>query len=362
MNIRQDVHLAHFQLRSVLACPSRTYAYYPGPSGVNKVNLSSRKTVCAMKMHQFPAAGGRLSTLDAAHGVLMCGTFHGYYHLKSLDCENGTKFVEGQITDHFSGITNHIKIHQSRSSSSPVAAIASNDFGFRVMDIATQQFISQCRYDFALNCSALSPDNRLRVLVGDNANVLVTKADTGDPLQVLSGHRDYGFACDWSEDGLTVATGYQDRSVKIWDARRWCDSNGVSTPVRTIRSEMASVRGLRFSPLGSGRRVLVAAEEADFVNIIDTQTFLSKQTMDIIGEIGGIAFTDEGQKLNVLCCDVHRGGILQLERCGSRPELVLDDVAHHFGQSFAEDEDDGGRGRRMRRPPPILRDQELEPF
>ncbi|KAG6005196.1 hypothetical protein E4U21_000325 [Claviceps maximensis] len=326
MTIRRDVHLAHFQLRSVLACPSRTFAFYPSPTGINRINTASRKADCVMNMREFPAMGGAMSTLDAGCGVLVGGTFSGNYYVKPIDCDEKTRFTEGQITSDFSGITNHINVYRPRRSSGPVAAISSNDCGFRVMDITTEQFISETMYPFALNCSALSPDHRLRVVVGDHSSVLITNADTGEVLQQLSGHRDYGFACDWSEDGRTVATGFQDRDVKIWDARRWCNSSGISTPLCTIRSEMASIRGLRFSPLGSGRPILVAAEEADFVNFIDAKTFCSKQTLDVFGEIGGVSFTNEGQSLSILCCDTHRGGLLQLERCGRRPETIMDDI------------------------------------
>ncbi|RDA87981.1 hypothetical protein CP532_3409 [Ophiocordyceps camponoti-leonardi (nom. inval.)] len=324
INFRSDLSLAHFQLRSVLACPTRTQAYYTSPSGISRLDLSSRKAELAMNLRDyFPTMGAVVSTLDAAHGVLMGGTFNGDYYIQPLDHDG---LNEGQISP--DAITNHLRIHTPRRSSRPVASIASNDCGFRVLDIETDTFVSHASYDFALNCSALSPDRRLRVLVGDNANVLIVNADTGETLQELAGHRDYGFSCDWSEDGWTVATGFQDKAVKIWDARRWCDSSGNSTAVCTLRSEMAGVRGLRFSPLGGGRPVLVAAEEADFVNLIDAKTFATKQTMDVFSEIGGIAFANEGQELNVLCCDAHRGGLLQLERCGDgtaghrRPTLL----------------------------------------
>lgn len=365
MNIRQDVHLAHFQLRNVLACPSRTHAYYPSPVGVNRSNTISRTTDVIMSIRDFPTMGAALSSLDAACGVLMGGTFGGDYYLKSLDCDDKSRFTEGQITSDFSGITNHIKIYRPRRSCGPVAAIASNDCGFRVMDIGTEHFISESMYPFALNCSALSPDHRLRVLVGDSSEALITNADTGEVLQKLAGHRDYGFACDWSEDGRTVATGFQDRGVKIWDARRWCNSSGISTPLCTIRSEMASVRGLRFSPLGSGKPILVAAEEADYINFIDAQTFASKQTIDVFGEIGGIAFANDGQDINILCCDKHRGGLLQLERCGRRPEPLLENLEHHRLPRYrylAEDdeaqfEDKWARSRRS-----AFYDKTLEPF
>ncbi|KAJ4272271.1 hypothetical protein NW762_000982 [Fusarium torreyae] len=318
--VRQDVYLAHFQLRSVLACPSISQVYYPGTKGVNRINPVSGKTELALNNSHVTGLGALISTLDANHGAMFAGTFNGEYYLKSLDSEDKKNYSDGQITQNMGGITNHVQIHMPRRSSGPVAAISSNDEGFRVLDLSTEKFVMQSRYRFPLNCSRISPDGRLRVMVGDDFKVLITDADTGEIQQELSGHRDYGFACDWSDDGWTVATGFQDKGVKIWDARRWCDSRGVSTPLCTIRSEIAGVRNLRFSPVGSGERVLVAAEEADYVNIINAQTFAKKQTVDIFGEIGGIAFTNAGQDLNVLVSDRHRGGLLQLERCSVGPE------------------------------------------
>ncbi|KAM5373863.1 hypothetical protein ACJZ2D_006825 [Fusarium nematophilum] len=328
--VRQDVYLAHFQLRSILACPSQTQAYYPGARGVNRINPVSGKTEVALNNSVATGLGALISTLDANHGLLMAGTFNGEYYLKNLESEDKKTYSDGQITQSIGGITNHVQIHMPRRSSSPVAAISSNDEGFRVMDLATEKFVMQTRYRFPLNCSRISPDGRLRVMVGDDFKVIITDADTGEIQQELTGHRDYGFACDWSDDGWTVATGFQDKGVKIWDARHWCNSRGISTPLCTIRSEMAGVRNLRFSPVGSGPRVLVAAEEADYVNIINAQTFAKKQTVDIFGEIGGVAFTNDGQDLNVLVSDHHRGGLLQLERCGVGPEPFFRNTLQRF--------------------------------
>ncbi|KAF4333183.1 vegetatible incompatibility het-e-1 [Fusarium beomiforme] len=332
--VRQDVYLAHFQLRSVLACPSISQVYYPGRRGINRINPVTGKTELVLNNSHLHGLGALISTLDANHGAMFAGTFNGEYYLKSLDSEDKNDYAEGVITPNVGGITNHVQIYQPRQSSGPVAAISSNDEGFRLLDLTTQQFLMQSRYRFPLNCSRISPDGRLRVMVGDDFKVLITNADTGEIQQELSGHRDYGFACDWSDDGWTVATGFQDKGVKVWDARRWCDSRGVSKPLCTIRSEMAGVRNLRFSPVGSGQRVLIAAEEADFINIINAQTFSKKQTVDFFGEIGGIAFTNDGQDLNVLASDRHRGGLLQLERCGRGPEPFL---CHSWRRSRSRD-------------------------
>jgi hypothetical protein len=96
---------------------------------------------------------------------------------------------------------------------------------------------------------------------------------------------------------------------------------------------MAGVRSLKFSPAGSGQPVLVAAEDADFINIIDAQTYDSKQTIDIFGNIGGIAFTNEGRDLNVFCCDPARGSLMQFERCGREVEPLLQNM-HEEGDGY----------------------------
>jgi hypothetical protein len=274
--------------------------------------------------------GSQITTLTADCGVLAAGCFCGEYLVRNLGSEADDKWHEGLISSHENGITNHVEVYQPRSSSSPVAAFASNDQCFRVVDLATQTRLSTFKYEYPMNCTAMSPDGRLRVMVGDGNDVLIALAEpqhsSPEPtiVQKLTGHRDWGFACAWADDGVTVATGFQDKAVKIWDARKWVDKNGLPNPVCTLRSEMAGVRSLRFSPVGSGRRVLVAAEEADYVNIIDARTFRSKQTIDLFGEIGGVGFANEGQDLTVLCCDQARGGVLQLERCGVGTEGHVD--------------------------------------
>lgn len=335
MDLRQNTYLAHFQLRNVLACTGRSHAFYPGQKALHRINLLSGQTEVAMDLSNM--ANGLVSTLDAKFGMVIAGTFNGEYCMRNAYSQDKT-FADGQITTSSSAITNHLQIHESRTSGSPLVAFASNDQGFRIMDMESEKFVLQTGYSFALNCSALSTDRRLRVLVGDSNNVLIAAADTGEILQELTGHRDFGFACDWSDDGWTVATAAQDKAVKIWDARRWTDSRGNSTPLTTVRCEMAGARSLRFSPVGSGPPVLVAAEEADYVNMINAQTFRSKQTLDLFGEIGGVAFTNSGQDLHVLCMDPSRGGVVQLERCnlGSKSSAREDDFAAMAGPWWAE--------------------------
>lgn len=318
MDIRRDVRLLHFQLRNILGVASRTRVFYPSFTSIKELDPTTGREKAAMRFDHQGAA--HISTLTASEDILIAGGFYGTYHYRYLDSTRGLEAHEGQLTTHISGITNHVQLHSSRHSSTPLAAFASNDFGFRVVDLSTNKVTSEVMYDFAMNCSALSPDMRLRVIVGDHQNVLITDAETGEILQDLEGHRDFGFACDWAPDGWTIATGNQDKSIRIWDARKWKNSKGESTSIAVVRTEMAGARSLRFSPLGSGKRILVAAEEADFVNLIDAQTFNTRQTVDIFGELGGVAFANGGHDLIALSCDLSRGGVMRLERCDAGAE------------------------------------------
>ncbi|KAI8966054.1 YVTN repeat-like/Quino protein amine dehydrogenase [Daldinia sp. FL1419] len=318
MDIRRDARLLHFQLRNILGVASRTRVFYPSFTTIKEHDPTTGRDRVAMRFDS--QTGTHISTLTANEDILVAGGFYGTYRYRYLNSSRDLETHEGVLTSHNSGITNHVQIHSSRHSSTPLAAFASNDFGFRIVDLSENRVISENMYESAMNCSALSPDMRLRVIVGDDQNVLITDAETGDILQSLEGHKDFGFACDWAPDGWTVATGNQDRSIRIWDARKWKNSHGESTAVAVVRTEMAGARSLRFSPLGSGKRILVAAEEADFINLIDAQTFNTRQTIDIFGELGGVAFTNHGQDLIALSCDLSRGGIMRLERCDAGAE------------------------------------------
>lgn len=327
MSFNHDVHLSHFQLRNLVACASRDHIFYAGVSKVmhySPTSRSNRRGITSMAMdltdpivqpyHAF-SNGVQISTLTIGHDILVAGGFCGEYGVVNLKAPRDTKQVEGIISDHQNSITNHVQVHLSRSSSLPLVAFSSNDNAVRLLDVNTNKFVAEHKYDHAINCSAISPDQRLRILVGDAQNVMICNADTGKVLQELDGHRDYGFACDWADDGWTVATGNQDMQVKIWDARKWTNSKGAACAVATIAAEMAGVRKLKFSPCGSGKRLLVAAEPADFINIINAETFASKQTLNFFGEIGGVDFTNDGQDLFVGNCDSMRGGIMEFERC-----------------------------------------------
>jgi WD40 repeat protein len=324
MDFTQKINYAHFQLRNLVACTSRNNVFYAGDACVYQYHpLFGKKSIrmdlsdpLIQPAHSTAFSGVIVSTLAAEHNVLVAGGYFGEYAMSSLETVFEIPHTEGLVTDNSNAITNHVQITLNRHSGLPQAVFCSNDSGLRILDCTTNRFVSQQEFAYPVNCSAVSPDSRLRAIVGDSRSVLITNAETGEVLQELDGHEDYGFACAWSDNGWNVATGNQDRMVKIWDARMWKDHNGHAKPLKSIASSMAGVRSLRYSPVGSGKRVLIAAEQGDNFSIIDAETYCTKQEFDFFGEILGIALTPDGQDLFVGIHDQLRGGMMEFEKCG----------------------------------------------
>ena len=331
----------HFQLRNVLAVADRNNIFFSTGDQVTSFHPYTRQVFGSfmdLSEEALPDSTAiRISTLSACGGqdaVLMAGGFHGNFGLKPLNANAADKPITGTLTDNSNGITNHIQLVPSRRSGRPQAVISSNDSHIRIMDVTDprRRFIANHEYEWPINCSATSPDSRLRAVVGDSTDVLIVDAERGRTEFVLTGHQDYGFATAWSDDGFTIATGNQDQTVRIYDARMF----GAGA-VKVLPMEMAGCRTLRFSPLGAGgRQVLAMAEPADVMHFVDTRTWEMAQSFRFFGEVGGMEFTPDGDEVVVANGDRYVGGLMTLRR--SR------------GVDWYEDgEGRGKRGRRWKR-------------
>lgn len=333
MDMKRRPHFSHFQLRHNLAATSKNAIFYTNrPQQHDAVSAwdafrSQHKTIvcfnpetgteeCAMDVKKRYNKDApkicKIHTLTAGNGVLVAGSFEGVYAMKSLSADFESAPVIGTIGTGGDVSTNHIHTHLDRQSGLPRVVFDSNDRSVRILDCTTSNWVACHNYPYQVNCSTTSPDGRLRLLNGDDCKPIVANAETGKTLAKLPGHNDFGFACDWAPDGITMATGHQDGLVKVWDARK------LNQSIATIAMEQAGCRSLHFSPLGSGKRVLVLAEPADFVHIVDGQTFESKQTIDFFGEISGISMPPDGSKLYIANADAKYGGLMEFERSWDR--------------------------------------------
>lgn len=328
MFVEHRPHLAHFQLRNMVSTSSKNAVFYAAEKTLYPVNPQTGNRHSIMNLSHWHSPGqrrGTITTISASDSFLIAGGWQGQYAMKSSlsDDDNTKEYTEGMLSQASDASINHIHTFCDRRSGMTHAALSSNDCYIRILDCCMNAVVRAHKLPSAINCSVTSPDGRLRLFVGDQTEPWILDDDTGELLVRLPNHSDFGFACDWAPDGVHAATGNQDGIVQIWDSRNW------SQPFQILSTELSGVRVMRFSPLGSGKRVLTMAEPADLVSIVDAETFESKQTFGFLGEIGGLSFTPDGQRLYVGNTDRHHGGILEFERAGdgekygmARPDLM----------------------------------------
>ncbi|KIW04045.1 hypothetical protein, variant 1 [Verruconis gallopava] len=324
--------IEHYQLRNLLATTSHNDIHYVSRSKVMSFGSSNPLPTCVMDLSPssdpFQATSDfHVTSLAAAGSALIAGGFRGEFAVQNLLSEFGTEPVIGFVSYDRHAITNHIHSFNSRSNGNPLAAFCSNDRHIRTLDVLSGRIVSSVPYDDVVNCSATSPNGRLRVLVGDFDGALIADADQGRILEhARGGSSGHGFACAWADNDIHVATAGQDCQVVVWDARNW------SRPLAAIATENAHPTSLQFSPLGGGSPVLVVAESADVVNVVDARTYATKQVIEFFGDVAGTAISADGSQLIVANGDRHLGGVMTFLR-------------HDFGVEF-NDQAVGGSSRR----------------
>ncbi|KAL8901809.1 MAG: hypothetical protein Q9207_005017 [Kuettlingeria erythrocarpa] len=327
MSLDHAISIPHFQLRHIVSASSNNAIFYPtvvneetgsqitcvNPD-VEVDNIIIDSANCGR--HSESPRMQKIFTLSAKNDVLITGGLNGEYAMKSLTTPPDSPFTSGMVTNNRDqSSTNHVHTYLDRRSGLPQAVFSSNDSRTSTLDCMTNTFTSHHHHTKPVNCAATSPDTRLRLLVRDAKHPLIVDVETGRRIAKLSGHSDYGFACDWSGDGFHIATGAQDGLVHIYDLRNWkVPLRRWRNPVRTLAADLGGVRTLAFSPQGSGPPVLVMAESADFVHVVDGVGFGKKQTIDFFGEVAGLSFEPEGQRFWVGVGDPDVGGLMEFER------------------------------------------------
>lgn len=311
----------HYQLRNVLTACNRNTLLYAAGNEVKQASLScpsTDETVMDLSSPANCAAGFRITclsateTLTSSHStsspVLLAGGFYGEYAVLNLSSPSNTP-SEGYVTHAYNGLVTHIHDYPARRSGLTQAVFCSNDCKVRIMDVRRLQFTNTFSYEHAINCAATSPDRRLRVLVGDSQETLITDAERGTTLVTLKEHTDHAFACDWSPCGRYVATGAQDGTVLVWDARNW------AKPLNNLPSAMTCARSLTFTDDGA----LIAAENDDVVRIYDKSgggsgSYNAWQEIRFFGSVAGVAVLEGGEEVVVSNADRTAGGLLTFER------------------------------------------------
>ncbi|AQL03296.1 Transducin/WD40 repeat-like superfamily protein [Zea mays] len=274
--------ISHFQLRNLVWATSKHDVYlllhysvlhWSALNGVDTEIMDVHGHVAPSEKHPGSLLEGflhtQISTMAVKDNLLVAGGFQGELICKHLDRE-GISFCCRTTYDD-NAITNALEI-----------------------------------FNTSRQHTSLSPDGKLVIIVGDDTDALLIDANSGKTIHSMKGHLDFSFASAWSPDGLTFATGNQDKTCRIWDARNLTES------VHVLRGNVGAIRSIRFTSDG---HFLSMAEAADFVHIFDIKSDYNKrQELDFFGEVSGMSFSPDTDTLYVGISDRTYGSLLQFGR------------------------------------------------
>ncbi|KAK4386782.1 hypothetical protein Sango_2548800 [Sesamum angolense] len=309
--------ILHFQLRNLVWSTSKHDVYLMSHySIIHWSSLSSKKTevlnvsghVAPSEKHPGSLLEGfsqiQVTTLAVRDNLLIAGGSQGELICKDLD-RPGVSFCTRTTYDD-NAITNAIEIYDGPSGSIHFTA-SNNDGGVRDFDMERFQLVKQFCYPWPVNHSSLSPDGKIIAVVGDNPDGMLVDSQTGKTIAPVCGHLDFSFASAWHPNGHMFATGNQDKTCRVWDARN------LSKSVAVLKGNLGAIRSIRFTSDG---QFMATAEPADFVHVYDVKNGYEKeQEIDFFGEISGVSFSPDTDSLFIGVWDRTYGSLLQYNRC-----------------------------------------------
>ncbi|KAL2466992.1 Transducin/WD40 repeat-like superfamily protein [Abeliophyllum distichum] len=171
-------------------------------------------------------------------------------------------------------------------------------------------------FPWPVNHTSLCPNAKFLIIVGDDPDGMLVDSSSGKIIAHLRGHMDYSFASAWHPDGVTFATGNQDKTCRIWDTRN------LSKSITALKGNLGAIRSIRYTSDG---RFMAMAEAADFVHVFDVKSEYEKeQEIDFFGEISGMSFSPYTESLFIGVWDRTYGSLLEYGR--SRDYSYVDTI------------------------------------
>ncbi|XP_022855191.1 uncharacterized WD repeat-containing protein C2A9.03-like [Olea europaea var. sylvestris] len=308
--------ILHFQLRNLVWAATKHDVYL-----VSRFSVLHWSSLTCTKSEVFNASGHiapsekhpgsllegftqtQVSTLAVKNKLLVAGGFQGELICKFLD-RPGVSYCTRTTYDD-NAITNAVEIYTSRSGALHFIA-SNNDCGVRDFDMEKFQQSKHFLFPWPVNHTSLSPDSKLLIIVGDHPDGLLVDPRSGKTVASLRGHLDFSFASAWHPDGLTLATGNQDKTCRIWDVRN------LSKSVAALKGNLGAIRSIRYTSDG---RFMAMAEPADFVHVFDVESGYEKeQEIDFFGEISGMSFSPDTESLFIGVWDRTYSSLLEFGR------------------------------------------------
>ncbi|KAH8952395.1 hypothetical protein BDL97_09G082900 [Sphagnum fallax] len=246
----------------------------------------------------------QISTMCVKQNLLVASGFQGEMVCKETPTLDRicTLWCCTRNLDH-SGISHCAKITYDENAIGAVQLMSSNyDAVIRVFICNNFSLIKSFCFPWAVKAHIHQPRYQMMVVVGDNADGLLSDSQGGKVIATLKGHLDCSFASAWHPDGQVFLTGNQDTTFHLWDIQNLGSSLGA------LKGYIGAIHSLPFTSKGC---FLAMAEPADFVHVFDTKQDCAKC----------ISFSPDSEALYVGVVDRTYGSLLEFNQ--SHPDSYV---------------------------------------
>ncbi|KAK1858907.1 hypothetical protein I4F81_001506 [Pyropia yezoensis] len=197
------------------------------------------------------ASGGLLSAFTVRGRLLVAAGFGGELVVKDL--ARGRLLHYSLLTHDENAITNAVQLVDGTGAGTDGDRLltASNDCVVRLFDTerlgggdgvgrggggggdtnagGTGAPVAAYKLDWAVNAVAQQPrGGKLFAAVGDALSAVLLDSASGKTVATLGGHTQFSFAVSWHPDGHLFATGSQDHTCRVWDIDLFGEVGGLA--------------------------------------------------------------------------------------------------------------------------------------
>ncbi|WNF13017.1 hypothetical protein [Microcystis aeruginosa] len=135
---------------------------------------------------------------------------------------------------------------------------------------------------------SFSPDGKTLATGSEDKTIKLWNVETGQEIRTLTGHNDGVWSVSFSSDGKTLATGSEDKTIKLWNVE-------TGEEIGTLSGHNGSVYSVSFSPDG---KTLVSGSADNTIKLWNVETGQEIRTLTRHpSSVYSVSFSPDGKTL-----------------------------------------------------------------